>query len=398
MTNLDLKAPTDFIGHLSLGTDTIDLTFQLHITSSGELKLDFPKLPLNDQTAFIRMENSRGGSTYANFNLAGVANDGTRLHSDELQLTSVNWNQFEIGDERITIEGRCSIATLVRPCNPAMLPRLTMQLKGFANYGSLHATCPLGKLVMNGKRRNVNADPNVLCGWVIIEAEETPPDIAIWRQDASKLLDHIRVVMSLAAASMLKAPVRHFHFNERFEIELWLQGTQDPDPLRIIPDMSQKTIFQAAVSSFFSPPIKAVNFNFAVEWFAMNASYNETRLANAMTALENLVNSNLDDSVTFIQPQKIFEKTTRPAMRKLIRACVERWDTEDATNVLAEMNEKLSDLNRRSLARKIAILSERARTGPWRPGLPVRGDHRFRWMTTTCSGRWRPGQQGCGRA
>jgi nucleoside-diphosphate-sugar epimerase len=39
-----------------------------------------------------------------------------------------------------------------------------------------------------------------------------------------------------------------------------------------------------------------------------------------------------------------------------------------------------------------------ARAGRRRPGFPVRGDHRFRWMTTTCSGRWRPGQQGCGRA
>jgi Domain of unknown function (DUF2357) len=39
-----------------------------------------------------------------------------------------------------------------------------------------------------------------------------------------------------------------------------------------------------------------------------------------------------------------------------------------------------------------------ARAGPWRPGFPVEGDHRFRWMTTTCSGRRRPGQQGCGRA
>ena len=36
-----------------------------------------------------------------------------------------------------------------------------------------------------------------------------------------------------------------------------------------------------------------------------------------------------------------------------------------------------------------------ARTGPWRPGFPVRGDHRFRWMTTTCSGRWRPGLFTC---
>jgi hypothetical protein len=39
-----------------------------------------------------------------------------------------------------------------------------------------------------------------------------------------------------------------------------------------------------------------------------------------------------------------------------------------------------------------------ARAGRWRPGFPVEGDHRFRWMTTTCSGRWRPGQQGCGWA
>ena len=44
------------------------------------------------------------------------------------------------------------------------------------------------------------------------------------------------------------------------------------------------------------------------------------------------------------------------------------------------------------------LRQEIARAGPWRPGFPVEGDHRFRWMTTTCSGRWRPGQQGCGRA
>jgi len=44
------------------------------------------------------------------------------------------------------------------------------------------------------------------------------------------------------------------------------------------------------------------------------------------------------------------------------------------------------------------IFAPGARSGPWRPGFPVEGGHRFRWMTTTCSGRWRPGQQGCGRA
>jgi type III restriction enzyme len=41
---------------------------------------------------------------------------------------------------------------------------------------------------------------------------------------------------------------------------------------------------------------------------------------------------------------------------------------------------------------------ERARSGAWRPGFPIDGDHPFRSMTTTCSGRWRPWQQGCAQA
>jgi 2-methylcitrate dehydratase PrpD len=50
-----------------------------------------------------------------------------------------------------------------------------------------------------------------------------------------------------------------------------------------------------------------------------------------------------------------------------------------------------------SIATAVGAMSVRA---------PVHGDQGFRlkattvsgWMTTTCSGRWRPGQQGCGRA
>jgi transposase len=54
--------------------------------------------------------------------------------------------------------------------------------------------------------------------------------------------------------------------------------------------------------------------------------------------------------------------------------------------------------SRGGLTSKIHAVVDSARAGRRRPGFPVRGDHRFRWMTTTCSGRWRPGQQGCGRA
>jgi len=37
-------------------------------------------------------------------------------------------------------------------------------------------------------------------------------------------------------------------------------------------------IFAAAVTSFFSPPFDAKNLWMALEWIAMEASYNEVRL------------------------------------------------------------------------------------------------------------------------
>jgi hypothetical protein len=46
----------------------------------------------------------------------------------------------------------------------------------------------------------------------------------------------------------------------------------------------------------------------------------------------------------------------------------------------------------------LAFTGLTARSGAWRPGFPIDGDQHFRLMTTTCSGPWRPGQQGCGRA
>ena len=36
---------------------------------------------------------------------------------------------------------------------------------------------------------------------------------------------------------------------------------------------------------------------FVVDWFVMDTTYKEVRLVNAMTVLENLIASNLDDDV-----------------------------------------------------------------------------------------------------
>jgi hypothetical protein len=105
--------------------------------------------------------------------------------------------------------------------------------------------------------------------------------------------------------------------------------------------------------------------SFAIEWLAMEASYNEERLINAMTALENLVDSNLEESDTLIQSKQSFEKTRR-VLRNVIRSCLAKWPAEDSAEALVELNEKLIDLNRRSFLRKLQILTQR-----W--GIPLDG-------------------------
>jgi hypothetical protein len=355
---LDLKQPTPFHGRLSLGAAAVDLTFQLSVDAAGEVQFEFPKLPLTKQTAFIQTEHHKPGPLYSDFVLEGQASDGTSFRTDRFHLQSANWNWNQKDGRTILIAGDCGTATLIRRSDPTPVPILTMYLKGFSNYGSLHAASKLGELVMNGTKHDKSADVNSVTGWVAIQPKILPDDVGQWRKDAGDLIEHIRRVMSLASATMLKAPAIEFRFQGTREIEMRSQTRQTLANLRIIPEMAQDAIFETAVSSFFAPVTKADKFNFAVEWFAMDATHNEVRLVNAMTALENLVNSNLTVSDRLIQDHKQFDKTTRPAIRNKIRTLMADWPADEAKSFVAELNEKLPELNRRSFISKVYRLAE----------------------------------------
>lgn len=93
----------------------------------------------------------------------------------------------------------------------------------------------------------------------------------------------------------------------------------------------------------------------------MSSTYNEVRLVNAMTALENIIASNFLYEDVMIQPKRIFKKTTK-TLRKVIRECVVKWGPEEslkADEIALELNEKLADLNRRSIFKKFKILVDR---------------------------------------
>ena len=160
------------------------------------------------------------------------------------------------------------------------------------------------------------------------------------------------------AASVLKVPIREFKSGDYIEVTCWSQSNQAASALPVFHYMNLMPVFKAAVDSFFQPARPIKNLFFAIEWFSMDAPYSEGRLVNAMTALENIIENNLEERDALILPRSQFEKTRRH-LRKIIGDCLANLPSDASTEALTEINEKLTELNRRSLLRKLDILAER---------------------------------------
>jgi hypothetical protein len=345
-----------FSGSLSQGEYSLHLTISVGIDPAGEVEFRFDPIVLSDETKFIWLSWYEKTSEFRYFSFAGVAADGAQFRTDHLHFTSLGKTSDASGT-RMALEARCRKSELrYKLDKPAEFPVLRVRLKGFENLGSLHGECRLGRLAMSGQH-SVD-DKNVVTGFVIVQSLSVPDNVAVWRAEAEQLLEHIRRVMSLAAASLLQAPIFEFYCGNDAEVLTWSQMPQERSTFRIVHFLAQEAIFDAAVRSFFNPPVAVKHLFFAIEWFSMDAGYTEVRLVAAMTALENLIDANAQDEEAFIQPSKLFEKT-RGALRKVIRTCLEKWSPNDSDRLLKELNEKLTDLNRRPLLAKLALLAKR---------------------------------------
>jgi len=206
-------------------------------------------------------------------------------------------------------------------------------------------------------------DPNAITGHIAVQSDNDPEDLTAWHVDAEKLLDHVRRVMSFASATMLQGPIIEFHEGENLKVVVLSQSRQASAPFRTFHYLGQQPVFDAAVTSFFSPPFEVKNLFFAIEWFAMESTHNEIRLVNAMTALENLVASNLSDNDKFICPEKKFNKKIASELRKTLRNCIEKkgvttTEAKQANDDLKELYDNLTNVNRRSIRQKLNILVE----------------------------------------
>ncbi len=354
MDTASLSTFVKFKGQLSLNDKfACNIRFRARILSSGELQIDLGKPRLTRDNRFVLKEWE--AREFLDFTLVGKAEDGTEFATNKLYFSSIKIRSRKT-KTTLSLVARCSTARFQRIAElPAERPVMRIWLKGFRNYPDLHALTELGPIVMQGERSEPVED--TISGSITLEASARLEDASLWREQAENLVNHVRRIMSFASASMLRAPVREYRIGRCIEVECLEQSRQTAANLRVFHYLNQQSVFDAAVQSFFTPRIPVKNLYFAIEWFAMEANYAEARLINGMTALENMVESYLDGGEALIQDDREFKKT-RKALRGVIRTCLEKWQPDLAQEIGQELNEKLSDLNRRSLLRKLNTLAK----------------------------------------
>lgn len=360
MTSTRLAEPRSFSGRLSLGDDALPVTVSIGLDSSGELEFEFAPITLTDQSKFILIKWNDDKGRVVHFTLTAGAADGTRFETSDLHFSGVGTNSDASGT-RLTLTANCSKGILrFKLTEPAARPALRMRLRGFENLGSLHGECQLGQVALRGQHSF--DDFNVVTGSVAVQAVDLPANVSDWRVEAEKLLQHIRRVMSLAASSVLRAPLIEYFYGDELEVTISSETRQHSSGVRLVHFLTQEAIFNAAIRSFFKPPIEVKQLFFAIEWFAMEATYNEIRLVGAMTALEDRTRKSHRfkprSGRSLDLAQGPVDKIRR-VLFSVIRTCLSKWSPEETADASVEINEKLLDLNRRSLLRKLELLARR---------------------------------------
>lgn len=369
----DLQKFTTFAGTLSCGGVSVPIRFRLRFGVDGELYFRVYEMPRTKQVAALqRMWLEDRAETVVLFTVTGTSKAGTSFKSDYISATKFS-TRLAKGKTYAVLKPECTEAVLIQPFDGhGRPPVIRWALRGFSCFRELHSQTPLGEVVVRAAYPRPKTDRT--SGFFHVTAHEPPEDFSAWRRDVEKLFDEVREFLGFAQAHHVKAPVQSVWANDTLEVVAISQTKPKRNGQPPFHPMGMQAFFEAAVAYCLSSDRKVEDLSYALEWFAMEATYSETHLMNPMTALEHLTDANLAAADKLLLPPKLFNKVAQ-AMRQAARVQLASSSDGDAEKVtrefLAVLAGKMQDLNRRPLNDKIVMLAERV--GVPLEGLPMDG-------------------------
>lgn len=357
---MDYMASKKFRGTLSSGESSLAVAFAVRIDDAGEAQFEFDPIPIDKSSAFIQTAWDPPGNEFGEFKLDGVAEDGATFFTDNMIFTTLGRRSTST-ELSFNPAASCSESRLSIQGEKREGPVAKLLLKGFRSMRPLVAQTKLGAVHLLGPDSlDSLPSPNSMSGRFQVDGGSDIVDVKAWREEVDRLFDHLLNIMSFASGTMLHAPLSEFIHDGQVELVALSQTKQEAPYMPPFSHRGLGPIFQRAAETHFQPAFPVEKLHYAIAWYCMSSSYAEANLITAMTVLENLISSNLSDDEILIQKPADFER-----LRKKISAAAKDYfagTTEDAEQrklLVADINDKLNDINRRTLKQKIDILAGR---------------------------------------
>ena len=332
-----------------IGDHRVSINLTASANASGQLALDVEPIAVSNSTqGALGLMRSIGepGSMIDEFGLECESSDGKRLTSSRAYLAGYNHNS-----EGLRIQLRLAEASLNMWVNETHdHPALSFSLLGFECFPSAHASTELGSVVVRGATQTKAT--NEITGTIAIQASDrnAPAD---WRQQAGRLLKHVRSVLGFARGSPLPVPIAEFYHGNQVDVTFYETGFGHLSEMPPVPHLNLEPILTTAVTQVEIVETYRDAFETAIGWLLVPTTYDEVRFLTGMTALESLAARFLKKPDSSILGNSAFKRFAKQA-----RAFVDEQDyLNDA--VRENIKGKIPELNRRSFSFKIDALLER---------------------------------------
>lgn len=344
---MPILPPSRFEGTLSGHDSTVSVGFTAEIDDLGRLQLELDRLPLS-QEAFALRVDQRPGSVVDLIELHGHNEAGQAFRSDSFHITK--YSHGSVRGHELSYQGGCYEAEIALPRTGGGSDRPDVRIwhvRQLRTFRRIARETPLGLVVIGGpKQDRENQEPN---GFLSIRAPGLGGDEAWW-EESEDFLEHLARVMSLACDTYLRPLIEERYRGDQVTVRVAEQSRASAPFLAPFHELNMEAIFTCACDSYFSCHDQIAELDAAIRWLTAPIAYDENRLLNAMSALENILDRcGIPDVDTFLG-SSAFKKVA-----KQVRALLTELE------VPPDMNSKVAELNRRPLADKVeALLANRA--------------------------------------
>jgi hypothetical protein len=343
-----IEAIPKFTGILSFDGKSAEVEFSAQIDESGSIKLAIDELPKTTDNSFI-LHGFYTKVPFPFFSLCGTDQTGRIFDSKHIYFISVvSASNFDRGSYYI-FSPRCQRATFTNIVQSPGQPVVRFFLRGwFEIPWDLVGASELGEVRFSVYRETQAWDK--LTSTLTIMAPDVCPDTATWSAAAEKYLSRIREYISFAAGINMTVPIKELYLgSDRLTTEFYEQSEQPGTQMPVFNWHQIKYFFTCVVAHAARVPEQ--DLWSAIAWFVLPSAYTEQRLVNAMTALENLVDTLL--------PSKKKELLTGNKYKGLV-ATIEEYAKENLAECDRpyEVKAKFSEFRRRPFRNKLISLLE----------------------------------------